>query len=282
MNRIAPIPFLAAVLVLLLAACAQPPGAAPELQRRLDDALRARPVVLLGEVHDNAQQHALRAQALRHLLEGGARPAVLMEQFDRERQPDLDRALAQPGVTADAVIAAGTSAAPPMAGWDWSLYRPYVALAVEYRLPLVAVNVSRTETRRVLKDGLQASGFDAGVPGDIEATQARAIVDDHCGLIDAAQAGRMVLAQVARDQFMARAIEANAARGAVLLAGNGHVRRDVGVPRWLSAPTRARSTAIGLLEPGDADAAAFDLALTTASQTRADPCEAMRAAASKR
>ena len=271
-----------ALIVLLLAACAQPPGTAPELQRRLDDALRARPVVLLGEVHDNAQQHALRAQALRSLLEAGARPAVLMEQFDRERQPELDRALAQPGATADAVIAAATPAATAMQGWDWVLYRPYVALAVEYRLPLVAVNVSRVETRRVLKEGLLASGFDASVPADIESTQARAIVDDHCGLIDVSQAGRMVLAQVARDQFMARAIEANADRGVVLLAGNGHVRRDVGVPRWLSAATRARSTAIGLLEPGDPNAAAFDLALTTSAQARSDPCDAMRAAATKR
>jgi hypothetical protein len=39
----------------------------------------------------------------------------------------------------------------------------------------------------------------------------------------------------------------------VLLAGNGHVRTDIGVPRWLDPATRQRSEAIGLLEAGDND-----------------------------
>ena len=266
---------LFAIVPLLLAACAQ--GGSTGLdQRRLNDVVRSRPLVLLGEVHDNAAQHAMRAEALRALIESGARPALLMEQFDRERQAELDRALARSGTTADAVIAAATPADPSMQGWSWSFYKPYIALAIEYRLPIVAANVSRDDTRRLLKDGLSSLGFEARVPADIEAAQASDIVDGHCGMIDTAMAGRMVGAQVARDQFMARAIEANGARGAVLIAGNGHVRRDVGVPCWLSAAARERSVAIGLLEPGDPNAAAFDVAFTTAAQPRSDPCEGMR------
>jgi uncharacterized iron-regulated protein len=262
---------------LLLSACAQLTGPPADLQR-LSTALRLRPIVLLGEVHDNAAQHALRAQALRALLESGARPVLLMEQFDRERQADIGRALARPGVSADDVIAAAAPDGAAMQGWSWPLYRPYIALAIEYRLTIVAANVSRADARRVLADGLPAAGFDATVPPDITAAQAQAIADGHCGMLDDAQALRMTGAQVARDQFMARAIEANAAHGVVLLAGNGHVRRDVGVPRWLSGGTRARSVSIGLLEPGDPNAAAFDVALTTPAQTRTDPCAAMRAA----
>lgn len=268
---------LLAMISLLLAACAQSGWTGLD-QRRLNDAVRSRPLVLLGEVHDNAAQHAMRAEALRALLESGARPALLMEQFDRERQAELDRALARSGTTADAVIAAATPADPSMQGWSWLYYKPYIALAIEYKLPIVAANVSRDDTRRLLKDGLSSLGFEARVPADIEAAQASAIVDGHCGMIDTAMAGRMVGAQVARDQFMARAIEANGARGAVLIAGNGHVRRDVGVPRWLSAAARERSVAIGLLEAGDANAAAFDVAFTTAAQPRSDPCEGMRGA----
>ena len=268
---------LLAMISLLLAACAQSGWTGLD-QRRLNDVVRSRPLVLLGEVHDNAAQHAMRAEALRALLESGARPALLMEQFDRERQAELDRALARSGTTADAVIAAATPADPSMQGWSWLYYKPYIALAIEYKLPIVAANVSRDDTRRLLKDGLSSLGFEARVPADIEAAQASAIVDGHCGMIDTAMAGRMVGAQVARDQFMARAIEANGARGAVLIAGNGHVRRDVGVPRWLSAAARERSVAIGLLEPGDASAAAFDVAFTTAAQPRSDPCEGMRGA----
>jgi uncharacterized iron-regulated protein len=262
---------------LVAGGCASSPAADTQADA-LAAALRSSPIVLLGEVHDNPVQHALRARALRSLLETGARPALLMEQFDRERQADLDRVLAQPGVTPDDVIAAASPADTAMTGWSWRFYRPYIALAIEYRLPVVAANVSRDDTRRVLKEGLPALGFEPNVPADIGAAQSSAIVDSHCGMVDARQAGRMVGAQVARDQFMARLIEADASRGVVLLAGNGHVRRDVGVPRWLKAESRARSVSIGLLEPGERDASAFDVVITTpAPADRADPCEGMRA-----
>jgi uncharacterized iron-regulated protein len=66
----------------------------------------------------------------------------------------------------------------------------------------------------------------------------------------------------------------------VLLAGDGHVRRDIGVPRWLSPATRARSISIGLLEGNDAEPAAFDLAIETPAQQREDPCDEMLRAAS--
>ncbi len=269
-----------AAAALALAACAgASAGDAGETQARaLGAAMLSRPVVLLGEVHDNAAQHALRARALRAVLDSGARPALLMEQFDRERQGDIDRALARPGVTADAVIAAGAPAGSEAAGgWQWDYYRPYVELALEYRLPLVAANVSRTDSRRVVAGGLAARGFDGRVPADVAEAQARAVAEGHCGLIDLEQARPLAQAQIARDQFMAGRIEAHAVRGAVLLAGNGHVRADIGVPRWLSPATRSRSVAIGVLE-GEAPAtpAPYDAVFATAAQPRADPCEALR------
>ena len=276
-------------MVVLLAAafassgCAQLAGSsrvADADPQRLVAAIGEHSIVLLGEVHDNAAQHAMRQQALRRWLEGGARPTLLMEQFDRERQGDLDRALAQPGVSADMVIAAaGPPATRPGQGWRWPLYRPYIALAIEYRLPIVAANVSRADTRRVGSEGLQALGFDPNVPADIADAQASEIADGHCGQVDVADAQRLVAAQVARDQFMARMIERAAPQAAVLLAGNGHVRSDIGVPRWLTPATRRRSVAIGLLEPGTSAAGMhFDVVLRTTEQPRADPCEAMRAA----
>lgn len=236
--------------------------------------MRSRPIVLLGEVHDNAAQHALRAQGLRALLGSGARPALLMEQFDRERQIDIDKAMAQPGATADDVIqAAGAQGT----GWDWPLYRPFIALALEYRLPLVAANVSRADARRVSQEGLAATGFDAAVPDEIASYQTNTILASHCGMLNEAQARRMATSQVARDQFMARLLNEHSARGAVLLAGNGHVRNDVGVPTWLPPALRQRSVGIGLLEHGEAGAEAYDHVITTAAPSaRADPCEGMR------
>ncbi|MGS0754565.1 ChaN family lipoprotein [Roseateles sp. GG27B] len=163
-------------------------------------------------------------------------------------------------------------------GWQWEFYRPYIALALRYRLPISAANVSRTELRGVMRDGLAASGFDSQVPEPLLQTLAESIEASHCGMLDNATARRMALAQVARDQFMARVVERHADRGVLLLAGNGHVRTDVGAPRWLSAATRARSEAVGVLEAGDTTAA-FDRLVFTPAQPRPDPCEAFRPAA---
>ena len=78
------------------------------------------------------------------------------------------------------------------------------------------------------------------------------------------------------DAVMAAALREHAARGVVLLAGNGHVRRDLGVPRWLSAGDRARVFAVGFLEQGDPPERAelFDAVVHTARAVRDDPCAA--------
>ncbi len=262
------------LLALGAAACATPPPATP--------AWRAAPgqVLLLGEVHDNAGQHALRAQALAALLARGDRPALLMEMFDRERQGLIDAVqFAGPGGPAttldaqvDAVVAAG-GASP---GWHWPFYRPYIRLALAHGLPIVAANVSRADARRTIAQGLAATGWRADVPDDIQRAQAAAIVASHCGQVDGATAARMANAQVARDQLMAALVARHATRGVVLLAGNGHVRSDIGVPRWLGLPLRQQTHVVGMLERSDDHAAPFDEVLHSAAQPRPDPCAGMR------
>lgn len=233
----------------------------------------APPLVLVGEVHDNPAQPALQADALRELLRSGWRPALLLEPFDRERQTDIDRAHAG-GADAARLIAAASDGAASR--WDWARYRPLIEIALAHGLPIVAANVSRADTRRVMAEGLAAHGFDAQVPEALLAAQARTIERSHCGMVDAAMARRMALAQVARDQFMARQLQAHAGRGALLVAGHGHVRRDIGAPHWLPPTERERASVLGLLEPGSA-AVGFDRSVVSAPPAREDPCASLRA-----
>jgi len=105
LSRLASMVTLATLATLPGVAAAAAPPAGPALASPAPLRLE-RPVVLLGEVHDHPQQHALRAEAFAALLATGARPALVMEQFDRERQAELDALrAAQPGVDADTLIA---------------------------------------------------------------------------------------------------------------------------------------------------------------------------------
>jgi len=257
-----------ALLGVVLVVSAATARAAPSL------VLGPSPLILLGEVHDNAEGHAVCIEAFRAWLATGARPALLMEQFDRERQADLDRARAGPA-RSDAKRIIGLAGGGASA-WKWHFYEPLLALALEHDLPIVAANVSRADTRKVMERGLAASGFDADVPEGILAAQAAAIVASHCGMVDEPMARRLALAQIARDQFMARMVEQNASRGVVLIAGAGHVRTDIGVPRWLPATVRAGSEAIGFVEEASVREAPFDRVVVTARHDRPDPCAGLK------
>ena len=275
-----------ALAALLATGCASAPasdaGPQPISAAALARAMARQPIVLLGEVHDNASQHALRAQALRQLIVGGARPAIAFEQIDHDRQGAIDAIRAEPGadvaVRADRIIA-GAGAK----GWDWSLYRPYLLIALENDLPIVGANLSRADAMRVATEGF-AAVFSAGqraalgldqVPPEVERAQEYEIERGHCGQLPADALPAMAGAQIARDAVLAQSIAPYFARGVVLLTGNGHARRDIGVPRHLDPRDAAHVVSIGLLEDdGRAphNAADFDVVFLTPVQSREDPC----------
>lgn len=276
-----------AALLPLLAACATAPD--PHFNAQLLAAELARkPVVLLGEVHDNVAQHRVRAQALAALLAQGARPAIAFEQFDRDQQPVIDRVRSEAppagSTRADHLIA---QAKPARASWDWPLYRPFVELALQYELPIVAANLSRADAMKVGSTGFDAV-FDAAaqkalgldrLPESFLRAHEQAVHEGHCKLMPAPMLPQLARSQIARDAAMAQAIRPHLARGVVLLTGNGHARNDIGAVHFLTPAERAQTLTIGLLERGATAstlAAHFDVSFATPPQQRADQCEELR------
>jgi uncharacterized iron-regulated protein len=237
---------------------------------------------MLGEIHDNAEQHRRRLERLRQAFADGWRPAIAMEQFDRDHQPDIERARRERPGDAQYLIDQAAPASPAGSGWDWALYRPFVALALEYDVPLIALNLSMADTSRIFKGGYAAVfdpaalgrlHLDAPIAPDWETAQEHEIAIGHCNQLPPTLLPRMAAAQFARDAVMAETVAAHADHGLVMLAGDGHVRRDLGVPRWLSPALQSRVFAVGYLEKDTpAGHAAFDVAVITPAASRADPC----------
>ncbi|MCC7216906.1 MAG: ChaN family lipoprotein [Burkholderiales bacterium] len=262
---------LCAALTPARACAAQLPATAEALAQ----AMRGRPLVLLGEVHDNAAQHALRLAALKLLIAGGARPALAFEQFDREHQQAIDAARRERPRDADFVITRGKGAP----SWRWELYRPFVEFALDHDLPIVAANLSRGEAMKLALTGAP-SGLPE-LPAAFVRVHEKAIAKGHCDLLPADALPGMANAQIARDRVLAESIRPYAARGVVLLTGNGHARVDVGVPFWLTPEERARAVSIGLVERDEdggvgESASHFDAFVVTIRADRPDPCEELR------
>lgn len=272
---------LRVVLVPLL--CFAGPAAASEIPAdpgALARLIERHRIVLLGEVHDNAGQHALRAKALANALANGRRPALAFEQFDVDRQPDIERARREKPGDADHLI----GEARGRGNWNWTFYRPFIVLALQYDLPIVAANLSRSRAGEVASAGWEAV-FDAptqqalgleALPSEFLGRHASAIQRGHCNALPFEVIPAMARAQIARDITMARALEPHAGRGVVLLAGNGHVRNDIGVPFWLAAQDRRDTIAVGAVErEGESTAEAdlhYDAWFITAAAKREDPC----------
>jgi uncharacterized iron-regulated protein len=179
------------------------------------------------------------------------------------------------------------------AGWNWAFYRPFVELALRYDVHLIAANLSNADAARIVHGGysavfgeatIAALGLGVPVAAEVQSAQEREIDAGHCHALPPSMWPRMARAQLARDAVMAEALRRGAGSGGVvLLAGNGHVRRDIGVPRWLSAPEN-RVFAVGYLEITDdsTPVTAFDAVVRTAVAERPDPCaEFKRRAAEK-
>jgi uncharacterized iron-regulated protein len=248
-------------------------------------ALQGKRLILLGEVHDNGTQHALRLEVARRLVATGARPAIAFEQFDRERQSDIDRARRERPRDADFVIEQSGGAK----NWRWEFYRPFVQLALDFDLPIVAANLSRADAMRLSTEGWSAlSDVTAAQRLSIERLSTefreahqREIQRAHCDLIPADDLPAMARAQIGRDLVLAQSIRPYIARGVVLLAGNGHVRKDFGVPTWLTADELTQAISVGLLEEGEPDApdqlaARFDVFTMTPIAERPDQCAELR------
>jgi uncharacterized iron-regulated protein len=294
---------LVALACAALFACASPrptaAGGAPSIvdvrnQRTISEAqlvavLAKARYRLLGEMHDNAAHHAIRARLVDAIATTGARPAVVFEQFDIEHDDALRGAQAA-GADAEALASAG---ALDRKAWAWPLHKPILEAATARSLPVRAGNLSRA----LLRDASAGRTNDSPWQRRHDAarwTEAQAslldsdIVDAHCGKLPQAVVPRLVRAQRLRDAAMAEALVAAAtADGAILIAGNGHVRADVGVPVYLHDASTAGTVSVGFVESSGGETAdvarvvaamhpGLDYAWVTPPVVRDDPCAQLR------
>ncbi len=215
---------LACALAVSAAGCAAP-APATGWPARLSALLPA-DLLLLGEQHDAREHQQWEQATVQWLAERGRLAAVVIEMAEAGRGTD--------GLPADATEEQARQALRwSDAAWPWAQYGPVVMAAVRAGVPVRGGNLPQDGLRAAMQD----TAFDTHLPAPALERQYAALRTGHCGLLPERQIAPMARVQLARDASLARAaLQAlHPGQTVVLVAGQGHVQRSVGVPTWLPA-----------------------------------------------
>jgi len=262
--------------------------------------------LLLGEQHDNPDHHLIQSLLLASFNAQKERPvAVVFEMVPQRLQHVLDEvARHNPPdyLNRDKRLETlSKNLEWEKRGWySWNIYQPLFLAAIAERMPMKAGNLNRATIKAISRNGFDALesaqqarlGLQQSFPHASQVSLHEELEKSHCGLLPAAALPAMAKVQRAKDGSMANAlIKAGARRpGAVLIAGNGHVRNDRGVPYVLrKLDPKAEVLSIGIIEtvPGadtfsdydlknEQGAPLYDYVIFTPKFDTVDHCAALR------
>ncbi|WP_316861444.1 ChaN family lipoprotein [uncultured Cohaesibacter sp.] len=283
--------------------------AAPATIQEIETALESAEMILLGEKHDNPRHHLLQAKMLDGIGQWSNRAHVIFEMLEPGQSKVLDEvnagrakplagengAAGSAAEMLDARLAAlGEALEWEERGWpDWAIYQPIFRQALSHSMVLGAGNPDR----KTLMDVGRGSQLSDGLLDDLRWDQTYSeaqredlvdeLVEAHCGMIGRDAVSPMVSMQRFKDAHMARAMR-RAQRESdvvILIAGNGHVRKDRGVPIFLDRPEKQLRIAFVEVVRGEENARAYpafgpalyDYIWFTPRVDEEDPCERFRA-----
>lgn len=119
--------------------------------KKIFDEIKDKRVVYVGESHDNFAHHLNQLRVIKSLHENGKKVAIAMEMFQAPFQKDLDEYTA--GKTSLEEFLKNTQYYKRWK-FDYNLYKPIIDYAKQNALKIVALNIDRTITKKVSKEGL--------------------------------------------------------------------------------------------------------------------------------
>ncbi len=231
-------------------------------------------VVILGETHDNPVHHAVQAD----WVEAIQPKAVVFEMLTAEQA-----AADTPGLRTDQV---GLEAALGWADSGWPEFAMYYPVFAASDAAFYGAAVPRETVRAafggnvmaLFGPGADVYGLDRALPEAQLSARLDLQFDAHCEAMPRDALGGMVDIQRLRDATLAQTVvQALEEVGSpvVVITGNGHARRDWGVPSYLSRVVpEVPVFVLGQSEDGGMPEGGFDLVLDAPAVERPDPCEA--------
>jgi len=240
-------------------------------------AAMAQDIVVIGEVHDNPGHHQAQARLVAEI----APTAMVFEMLTSEQAN-----LITPELLGDKQAMALTLDWE-QSGWpDFALYYPVFAAAPQARIH--GAGVGREDARAAMEGGFDGPmqgearrfGLDQPLPENQQSAREALQMAAHCDALPEEMLPGMVRIQRLRDAMLARAalIAFEQSGGpVVVIAGNGHARRDWAMPALLAvAAPELEVQVIGQTENEQPLSGGFDKVLSAPPPERDDPCDAFR------
>lgn len=202
--------------------------------------LRKARIVLIGESHSSAEDHAAQLTMIRALHDAGAKVSIGLEMFRTEEQPALDRWVERTLGIAELREVYNRNWPPEF----WDLYKEILTYARQEGIPLVGLNLPREIPNQVARGGFDSLSAEQRSRLGIDSCE---IPDRYEGLLRTVLGEKdggpsrtfdnFCQAQLVWDHSMARAaagyVRVNADRTLVVLSGTFHAWRH-GIPEQLA------------------------------------------------
>ncbi len=212
-------------------------------------------VIYLGETHDSEEDHKKQLKIIQELYDRSHKKiAIAMEMFQRPSQNAIANYLA--GKITEAELLKQTEYEQRW-GFPWELYAPILRFAKANNIRVLAINTPSEITRKVSRQGLESL-----TPEERKLippfSEIRAFPDEYRKLVLAAFEAHQnsghgksknlesfFLAQVLWDETMAESIanfvKANPDSQVIVLAGQGHIVYDYGIPSRVKRRLQGKS-----------------------------------------
>ena len=221
----------------------------------LENAIETGNYLLIGEKHDNQDHHRLerlivdfRLNRVRTTLPS----AVVLEMLDRKQ---LDGVNLEQLANLQSSEKLKSQLAWRDKSWPWDNYGKVIRTVINSGSSLVAGNIDRPSLYAAAKNSLQklddelrqASTTIPGMSAAMHSAVLQDVFDGHCQLMPKEKLNSMVMIQQLRDAYMA--FKLSKSDHAILIAGNGHTRKDYGAGWHLKQRNReSEIVAIALME----------------------------------
>lgn len=242
---------------------------------QLIEKILANDYIVLGERHDNPKHHELQLWVLQQLQAKHWLTQLSLEMIEPKQQTAFGILTPKDG---EDKAALQKTLAWPDDGWPWNDYSSLLQLAVKKSIKVQSANIDGDEIKALYK-GTQPAP-QVALTSDARTELLRDIEASHCGYIKEPQTSNMLSVQLARDHSMAKSL-LQTHRGAALIAGAFHARKDLGFPvhlQQLNANKKLLSLAfveadeVATSTQRTALAQQYDVVWVTPVHKRGDPC----------